>query len=317
MPRSFRSFHTPTAPLGLLSLSQRFRSPHDEKSPRETLNKPTTFLPKSKMKKRLSSKLDALERQAGTDGELSPAGKTLLVEILARRDALAWPWRFTLTYQPPHCELRTLWKEYQSGVVGIAAKSSGRTNWKTAHELRQSLIASGHLTAVHGGGQITSMFLTATGEAVARGCVGDYLANFHDEGVEALDRLRRLVVLTECSAVAETVLWGRRCVGDPSEWNYLTDRILPCITAGAVRVEPDTVGRIVFIPIDGVPEPEKIDVNVEPDPQFLQVYLKSWSDERSVLERCEPRDPSECFVPNPANYPFNYRDVSAGETNEE
>ncbi len=269
------------------------------------------------MKKRLSSRIAALERRGGTDGELSPAGKTLLVEILARRDALAWPWRFTLTYRPPHCELRTRWEEYQSGVVGIAAKSSGRTNWKTAHELRQSLIVSGHLTAVHGGGQITSMFLTATGEAVARGCVGDYLANFHDEGVEALDRLRRLVVLTECSAVAETVLWGRRCVGDPSEWNYLTDRILPCITAGAVRVEPDTVGRIVFIPTDGVPEPEKIDVNVEPAPQFLQVYLKSWSDERSSLERCEPRDPSECFVPNPANYPFNFRDVSAGETNDE
>jgi len=265
------------------------------------------------MSKRLNTKLNELEQQAGTDGALSSAGKTLLVEILARRDSLYWPWRWTRNYQPPHSEIRSRQRDYSNGVVGIAAKSSGRTNWKTAHELRQSLIASGHLTAVHGGGQITSMFLTATGEAVARGCVGDYLANFHDEGVEVLDRLRRLVVLTQCSAVAETVLWGRRCVGDPSEWNFLTERILPLLTSGVVKAEPDTVGRIVYILNEGAAEPEKLDVpDVAADPQFLQSYLKTWSDERSVLERCEPRDPAECFVQNPANYPFNFRDVPGG-----
>ena len=263
--------------------------------------------------KRLKTKLDRLEQQAGTIGELTPAAKMLLVELLARLHALFWPWRWTLTYQPPHTEIRIRQRDYADRVVGISAKSSGRSNWKSAHELRQSLIASGHLTATHSGGQVTSMFLTAKGEAAARSCVGDYVATFHDEGREVLTRLKALVQETGCSAVAECVLWGRRCTGDPSEWNFLTERILPCITAGLVKSEPDTGGRIVYIPIEGVPEPEKTDVpDVASDPQFLALYLKCWSDERSVLERCEPRDPAECFVPNPANYPFNFRDVPGG-----
>ena len=71
------------------------------------------------------------------------------------------------------------------------------------------------------------------------------------------------------------------------------------------------------IPVDDVPEPERIAADVEADPQFLPIYLKSWSDERSVLERCEPRDADEVFVPNPAHYPFNFCDVSAGEKPDE
>ena len=263
--------------------------------------------------KRLKTELDRLEQQAGTIGELTPAAKMLLVELLARLHALFWPWRWTLTYQPPHTEIRIRQRDYADRVVGISAKSSGRTNWKSAHELRQSLIASGHLTATHSGGQITSMFLTARGEAVARGCVGSYLASFHDEGAGVLERLRLLAILTECSAVAECVLWNRRCVGDPSEWDWLSERVLPCLVAGLVKAEPDTGGRIVYIPIEGAAEPEEIDVpDVASDPQFLALYLKFWSDERNTLERCEPRDPAECFVPNPANYPFNFRDVPGG-----
>jgi hypothetical protein len=269
------------------------------------------------MSKRLNTKLDAIEQQTGTDGSLSPAAKTLLVQILARRDSLYWPWRWTLTYRPPHCEIKLRQREYREGIAGIAAKASGAGDWKHAHSLRNELIAAGMTTAVRSGGQITSQFLMALGEATGQALVGNYLATFHDEGSEVLARLKALVDETGVSAVAECILWGRPCFGDPSEWDYLTERILPCITAGVVRVEQDTVGRVVYIPVDDVPEPEKIDVTVEPDPHFLQVYLKAWSDERSVLERCEPRDPDEVFVPNPAHYPFNFCDVSAGENTDE
>ena len=269
------------------------------------------------MSKRLNTKLDAIEQQAGTDTSLTPAAKTLLVQILARRDAMFWPCRWTLTYRPPICEIRTRQREYVAGVSGIAAKASGAGDWKHAHELRNSLIASGMTTAVRSGGQITSQFLTPLGEATGRALVGDYLARYHDEGSEVLARLKALVEETGVAAVAEGVLWGRRCVGDPSEWNYLTERILPCITAGVVSVEQDTVGRVIYIPVDDVPEPERIAADVEADPQFLPIYLKSWSDERSVLERCEPRDADEVFVPNPAHYPFNFCDVSAGEKPDE
>ncbi len=269
------------------------------------------------MSKRLNSKLDAIEQQAGTDTSLTPAAKILLVQILGRRDAMFWPWRWTLTYRPPMCEIRNRQRDYAAGVSGIAAKASGAGDWKHAHELRNSLIASGMTTAVRSGGQITSQFLTAKGEATGRTLVGHYLARYHDEGSEVLARLKALVEETGCSAVAETVLWGRPCFGDPSDWDYLTERILPCITAGLVRVEQDTVGRIVFIPVEGATEPERIVVDVEADPQFLGVYLKSWSDERSVLERCEPRDSDEVFVPNPAHWPWNFSDVKAGENTDE
>jgi hypothetical protein len=262
--------------------------------------------------KRLNSRVDRLESQTGTDGSLSPAAKTLLVQLLARLHALFWVWRWTLTYRPPHCEIKLRQREYREGIAGIAAKASGAGDWKHAHSLRNELIAAGMTTAVRSGGQITSQFLTLLGEATGRALVGDYLARYHDEGSEVLARLKALVEETGVAAVAECVLWGRPCYGDPSTWNYLTERILPCITAGVVRVEQDTVGRVVYIPVDDVPEPERIAVTVEPDPHFLQVYLKAWSDERSVLERCEPRDPDEVFVPNPAGFPFNFCDVPAG-----
>jgi hypothetical protein len=269
------------------------------------------------MSKRLNSKLDSIEQQTGTDSSLTPAAKKLLVQLLARRDAMFWPWRITLTYRPPLCEIRTRQREYVAGVAGIAAKASGAGDWKTAHDLRNELIAAGMTTAVRSGGQITSQFLTAKGEATGRALVGDYLATYHDEGAAVLARLKALVDETGVSAVAETVLWGRPCYGDPSAWNWLTERILPCIVAGLVRVEPDTVGRIVFIPVDDVPEPERIDVDVQADETFLPIYLKAWDNERATLERCEPRDTDEIFVPNPAHYPFNFCDVSAGENTDE
>lgn len=269
------------------------------------------------MSKRLNTKLDAIESQNITSGALTTEAKILLVTLLARMHAMFWPWRWTLTYRPPICEIRIRQREYREGVVGIAAKASGRADWKNAHELRNSLIASGLATAVQSSGQITSLFLTPLGEAFARALVGDRLHSFHPIGAAVLSRLRELVAETKVSAVAETVLWARRCVGDPTAWNDLTEMILPCIVAGVVRAEPDTVGRIVYLPVDGVPEPPEITVDVQADESFDVVYLKSWSDERSVLERCEPRDPDEVFVPNPAHYPFNFCDVSAGENTDE
>jgi len=269
------------------------------------------------MSKRLNTKLDAIESQTITSGMLPMAAKILLVQLLARWHAMFWPWRWMLSYRPPHCEIKLRQREYSAGIAGIAAKASGAGDWKHAHELRNSLIASGMTTAVRSGGQITSQFLTALGEATGRALVGHYLANFHDEGSEVLARLKALVEETGCSAVAETVLWNRPCHGDPSGWDFLTERVLPCLTAGVLRSEADTVGRIVFIPVKGATEPERIVVDVQANETFLPIYLKSWSDERSVLERCEPRDTDEVFIPNPANYPFNFCDVKAGEPTDE
>lgn len=231
-----------------------------------------------------------------------------LVSILGRRDALAWPWRFTIHSRTAFCEIRTRWKEYLSGQAGIASRADGQSQWKEAAELRQRLISSGMATATHSSGQVTGLFLTSMGEATARGLVGSRLHSFHESGVLVLARLRQLVEQTGVSGVAETVLWNRPCFGNPSAWDAMTELIMPCITAGLVRAESDTTGRIVFVPVDGIPEPTEINVDVQADDRFDALYVDSFDNERAVLETCEARDLHECFVPLPANWPWNFED---------
>jgi hypothetical protein len=257
--------------------------------------------------KRLKSRIDALESKTAA-AALDANEAELLVSILGRRDALAWPWRFTIHSRTAFCEIRTRWKEYLSGQAGIASRADGKADWKTAAELRQRLISSGMATAQHSSGQVTGMFLSARGESMARGLVGDRLHSFHESGVLVLARLRQLVEQTGVSGVAETVLWNRPCFGNPSQWDSMTELIMPCVTSGLVRAESDTTGRIVYVPVDGIPEPPEVSVNVMADDRFDELYIKSFDDERAVLETCEARDLHECFIPLPANWPWNFED---------
>jgi len=249
--------------------------------------------------KRLSSRLAALEATQNTN-ELSAPERRLLVSILARRDSLFWPWRYSRGSQIPFCEIRTRQKEYLSGAAGTAVKADGAANWKASHELRQRLISSGLVTAVYGGGQILSVFLTAEGEGVARALVGSRLHQFHESGIIVLARLQGLSTQTKVRAVRESVLWGHEYLGDPSDWNHMTEMILPCLTAGLVQANSDTEGRACFTPIDGVPEPPEITVNVVADESMDALYLKSFASELSVLKSMEPRDPHEVYIPLPA-----------------
>jgi len=166
--------------------------------------------------------------------------------------------------------------------------------------MRQSLIAAGLIKATHSGGQVQSVFLTAMGEATARGLVGDRLATFHKEGVLVLAQLRELSAATSVRAVRESVLWNHPCTGCPNDWDDWTEMILPLLTCGIVAANSDTQGRAVYAPVDDVPEPPEIVVNVESDPVFDELYLKASADERNMLEVCEARDPHEVYIPLPA-----------------
>lgn len=248
--------------------------------------------------KRLKSRIDALEAATATNSlDISEAKS--LVQILARRDAHFWPWRFQIHSRTPFCEIRTRQKEYLSGQTGVTIKADGAHQWKEAAELRQRLIAGGLITAVHSGGQVQSVFLTPKGESIARGLVGCRLWTFQ----RARPLLAVLRIRSEESsvrAVRESMLFGIDGVGDPTEWDDWTEMILPLLTCGIVAANSDTQGRACYTPVDDVPEPPEIVVTVAADPEADELYISTFNNERAVLETLEPRDPHEVFVPLPA-----------------
>jgi len=250
------------------------------------------------MKRRIETRLAALERGQSAGG-MSRAESMLLVAILARRDSLFWPWRYQLGNATPLAEIRRRQNEYLAGAVGIAVKADGRGDWKNAHEMRQSLIASGMITATHSGGQVTSVFLTALGEATARALVGDRL-HTTESAMPVFTYLQILSAQTAVKAVRESVLFNRDCVGCPSQWAELTEHMLPFLTSGMVRQDSDTQGRAAYTPIAGITPPETITVDVESHPDFDDHYVKAFDAERQALESCEPRDGHELVIPLPA-----------------
>mgnify|MGYP003645353673 CR=1 FL=1 len=251
--------------------------------------------------KRLKSRIEALESGRSPSTELNAAESSLLVNVLARRDALFWLWRFQIHSKISHPEIRRRQREYLAGTVGVAVRADGKADWKNAHDIRQRLIASGLITAVHSSGQVTGVFLTAQGEATARAMVGDRLHSFHESGVVVLARLRDLSAATPVRAVRESVLWGRELLGCPNSWDDFTETILPCITAGLVTADSDTQGRACYTPVDGIPEPPEITVSVAADDALDELYLSSFHNERQTLENVEPRDPHEICIPLPAS----------------
>jgi hypothetical protein len=250
------------------------------------------------MSRNLRKRLAAAEAATATNNlDISEAKS--LVQILARRDALAWPWRFTISSKVAFTEIRTRWKEYLSGTSGIAVRADGKENWKESSEMRQRLISGGLATAQHSSGQVTGMFLTSRGEAVARALVGSRLWTFQ-MARPLLAVLRIRSEETPVRAVRESMLFGIAGVGCPNDWNYWTEMILPLLTCGIVAANSDTQGRACYTPVDDVPEPPEIVVSVAADPDADELYLSTFSNERAVLETLEPRDPHAVYVPMPA-----------------
>ncbi|MCU0710429.1 MAG: hypothetical protein MUC43_00110 [Pirellula sp.] len=247
--------------------------------------------------KRLNTRLDALESRSSD--ALTQDDQMSLVDLLARRDALFWPWRCTLDSPVPYAEIFARQADYLSGAVGLKVKADGKQDWKASHHKRQRLIASGFVNAQVSGGQVSSLFLTAQGEAVARSLVGPRLHNCET----AKHYFIKLVLLgktTECTLVRESVLFSRTCNGSPSDWDHDTEMLLPLLTAGMVRAIPDTVGRILYKPVAGVEFPEHIDMPNGTSSDFEDLYLASFDAERQALETCEPRNANELFIPAPA-----------------
>lgn len=173
-----------------------------------------------------------------------------MVSLLARRDALFWPWR------QPHIPAQTRQRDYLTRRVGVSAKASGQSDWKAAFETRSELIASGRATAAYSGGQVTSLFLTPQGELDARRMVGKRLATL-EEVEPCWLRLQELpgIQFGGNKLVHESELFDHPCEGPADEWDDFTEAVLPLLTAGLVEARCDTQKRICYQIRDGATWP--------------------------------------------------------------
>lgn len=252
------------------------------------------------MTRRLSTKIASLERERPSTG-MDAQCKGVLVSLLAKRDSYFWPWRSSTQDDQSWRVLPDVYKrqkEYLAGTIGLSVKADGKGSWKSAHELRQRLLASGFITANHSKGQITNVFLTLQGEATARALVGPRLKRF-DHVKVVLDRLRMLCVTTDKDCISESKLFGKPLFGDASDWNDWTETILPLMTSGVVLSVPDTVGHIYYRLVPNAAEPvEPIVPKVDDDLDDL--YLREYESERIRLTNLDPSDPNEIYIPMPA-----------------
>ncbi len=249
---------------------------------------------------RLTTKLAALEKSEPNSG-LSRVELTTLVQLLARRDALFWPHRYQDGKTVWMAEIVRRQKEYLEGAVGLNVKADGKSSWKNTHEVRQKLIGGGYILANHSGGQVTNCFLTLKGEATARALVGARLKTYGNfVALVVLQYLRKRWERAKVKTIRESVLFRKDLSGSPSDWDDLTENLLPWLACGCVRCHSDSQGRACYAIVDSVPIPEVIKVDLVSDPVFDDIYLKAYESERINLESTEPRDPHALYIPLPA-----------------
>lgn len=244
---------------------------------------------------RLTNRIAKLE--AETDRQTLDA-QTMLVEVLARRDALWWPGRGPSKSNEGHIVERR--KVDRAGRYGVSAKSSGRSEWGTAMDLRNSLIAQGLCKPTRSaGGEVSGLAITARGEADARALVGDRLANLGDRITQLIVFYLKLRKATSKGNVLESLLWQRTLSGYANDWDHLTEMVLPLLTAGVVEATRDTVGRVYYRLAMEAGYPEVIESRLEPIPEMDEIYVDAFRSEINMLvnlPRCD-----EIFIPLPAS----------------
>jgi hypothetical protein len=253
---------------------------------------------KANMTRRIRNRLFDLEIQTNSmDQALSAAAVKMLVEILAKRDALFHPWRVSIA-TPRHLEsmpaILARQRAYRDRTEGIMVKADGRRNWKLAHATRLELVSSRMVDPISSGGQITSMVLSPMGQAYARAVVG-CLQSFDDASL-LLERLERLE--KERRPVSESRLFGQELSGDPSDWEPWTEAMLPLIVDGAVDATSDTEGRIYYSSTGRSVPAEIQRFDIEPFDDAVEWYGQAFAQERMLLDSLES-DSGEVFIPLP------------------
>jgi hypothetical protein len=240
----------------------------------------------------LKSRLSKLEKTRRAANGLDPKLVRTLVTVVARRDALFYPWRNLGNHRVAVLQRQ---RAYLAGSGGIATKADGKHEWKDAQAIRQSLIANGLVSAIHSGGQVQSVFVTARGDALA--C----------QVVARLNSLRSVIHLFEGlkelapqypPGVPESALFGVELTGRPSQWEILTEAMLPILCAGLATSNSDVPGRVYYRPTGlEVPSMLEADETANRSDEQEETYIRAFNDERTTLEASIPDDPTEILIP--------------------
>lgn len=239
---------------------------------------------------RLRKQIDQLRAKTEVD-----AGDELkmLVDLVARRDALFSPWRTPV--RDPICQrfsaIRQRQVDYLSGVRGSAAKATGRDKWKDTHHVRNGLLARGWASATSAGGQVTSLIVTELGDATAQPSISK-------DHSTVKDALPYLGMIRRFGSLSESTLNQRELTGDPTAWASFSELLLPLLVRGLVTAASDTQGRLFYAAGTGEPvEPPAVAQAVVP--WAFDYYFKVYHSERLSLEQISTEG-GEVYIPVPA-----------------
>ena len=244
---------------------------------------------------RITSRLKILE-ESKAGAELSGKAERLLVSLLARFDALWWPFR--THYGSYRAEVRRLHREYLAERGGLRAASQGERNWKADHHVRNELIAS-RLASPNMSGQVTDLRLTPQGIADARAMVGSRLSTLNSPAsIAAFIILERFEGCEHSGKwMIENKLFGDAVSGDnPAAWNDHTELLLPLLSCGAVESTSDLWNRVYYRAVPNFGLPTEPPSEATEQPWADGAYIRAFDAERAALQRLTCDD-GGIFIP--------------------
>jgi hypothetical protein len=241
-------------------------------------------------RKNLSGRLKAFEvRKMQSDSDET---RSMLVEVLARRDAVFFPWRTPELV----AKMRPIQRGLLDGTRGVSARAAGRQEWKSFHASRLALIENGFCSAI-GNQEVSTLRLLPLGEVVARTWVSHELSTPF-ESAFIVDKMRTLQGREFLGKrwYSESEVFGLELHGDPSDWAQLLGMVLPALTEGVLEANCDVHGR-VFFSFTGKDFTEQPTTKEPLRPTLWRTYSKAFDAERSRLETLEPEDAAALVIP--------------------
>ena len=219
----------------------------------------------------------------------------MLIDIVARRDALFTPWRTPIN--DPVCQrypaILARQADYLAGGRGITAKASGKSEWKDIHFLRRSLIDRGWAVATSANGQITSLIVSEHGDAIAQAAI----SKTHDT---VADGLPYFAMLRRYGPLSESTLNRQELHGNVSEWASFTELLMPFLVRGLIVASSDTQGRLFYAAGSADPvTPPMVSQDVKE--WAFGAYFSAYHSERLSLESIT-HEGAEVYVPVPAGF---------------
>lgn len=217
----------------------------------------------------------------------------MLASVYGKLHALFMPIRNKPETWPA---IRRLRRDYIGGTTGISARASGASDWKTSHDAREQLIASGLAVGIKGDAETTGLILTTLGRSVAYALVRKIIPAMPlaPDFVEALKTATPDRVRGDEEWVSESTLFGFDCVGSTDQWQHWTDIMLPPTVSGAVDSLCDLRGVCYYRFVREF-EPLPIAEGIEPNDRAEDQYVSAFVAEMDRRHRVEDTSGEICI----------------------